>query len=506
MSNQTSDNKRIAKNSILLYIRMIFMIVINLYTSRVVLRNLGVDDFGIQNVVGGVITILSFISGSLGGATSRFITFALGKNRMSEVKKMFGNIMWIHIAFSIVVLLLGETIGLWFVLTQLNIPIERYYAAIWVYQFSVVTSILGLLIVPYNATVVAHEKMSAFAYITVSDACLKLLIAFLLTIVSFDKLIVYSALMACIQLLDFVIYYIYCFRNFEETHSRISYDKKLFQEIFSYTGWTITGAISVFGYTQGLNILLNMFFGPVVNAARGIAVQVQNVANNFCLNFQMALNPQLTKSYAKNDLARMHELLIASSKFSVYLLMFLCVPLIIETETVLKLWLGDYPKYTVAFVRCVLILSILYGLSNPILVSVHSTGKIKKFQIVEALFLLSIVPVAWIMLRFFDVNPVFVFYIHISIEILTQIARIKIVLPMIELKISVYLQQVLLPIIKVLLIAPIAPLLFRGIFKSGFVIVSIVAIFSVLFCALFLGCTQKERSYIICKVVNKLKR
>ena len=257
MSNQTSDNKRIAKNSILLYIRMIFMIVINLYTSRVVLRNLGVDDFGIQNVVGGVITILSFISGSLGGATSRFITFALGKNRMSEVKKMFGNIMWIHIAFSIVVLLLGETIGLWFVLTQLNIPIERYYAAIWVYQFSVVTSILGLLIVPYNATVVAHEKMSAFAYITVSDACLKLLIAFLLTIVSFDKLIVYSALMACIQLLDFVIYYIYCFRNFEETHSRISYDKKLFQEIFSYTGWTITGAISVFGYTQGLNILLH---------------------------------------------------------------------------------------------------------------------------------------------------------------------------------------------------------------------------------------------------------
>lgn len=506
MSNQTSDNKRIAKNSILLYIRMIFMIVINLYTSRVVLRNLGVDDFGIQNVVGGVITILSFISGSLGGATSRFITFALGKDRLADVKKMFGNIMWIHISFSIVVLLLGETIGLWFVLTQLNIPVERYYAATWVYQFSVVTSILGLLIVPYNATVVAHEKMSAFAYITVSDACLKLLIAFLLTIVSFDKLIVYSALMACIQLLDFVIYYIYCFRNFEETHSRISYDKKLFQEIFSYTGWTITGAVSVFGYTQGLNILLNMFFGPVVNAARGIAVQVQNVANNFCLNFQMALNPQLTKSYAKNDLNRMHELLIASSKFSVYLLMFLCVPLIIETETVLKLWLGNYPEYTVAFVRCVLFLSVLYGLSNPILVSVHATGKIKKFQIVEALFLISIVPVAWIMLRFFNVNPVFVFYIHISVEILTQIARIKIVLPMIDLKISVYLQQVLLPIIKVLLVAPIAPLLFWGILKSGFVIVIIVAIFSVLFCALFLGCTKMERSYIICKVIDKLKR
>lgn len=506
MSNQTSDNKRIAKNSILLYIRMIFMIVINLYTSRVVLQNLGVDDFGIQNVVGGVITILSFISGSLGGATSRFITFALGKDRLAEVKKMFGNIMWIHISFSIVVLLLGETIGLWFVLTQLNIPVDRYYAATWVYQFSVVTSILGLLIVPFNATVVAHEKMSAFAYITVSDGCLKLLIAFLFTIVSFDKLIVYSALMACIQLLDFVIYYIYCFRNFEETHSKVSYDKKLFQEIFSYTGWTITGAISVFGYTQGLNILLNMFFGPVVNAARGIAVQVQNVVNNFCLNFQMALNPQLTKSYAKNDLVRMHELLIASSKFSVYLLMFLCVPLIIETETVLKLWLGEYPKYTVAFVRCVLILSILYGLSNPILVSVHATGKIKKFQIVEAFFLLSIVPVAWIMLRFFNVNPVFVFYIHISVEILTQIARIKIVLPMIGLKISAYLLQVLLPVTKVLLIAPIVPLVFYYILKSHFMVVCIIAIFSVLFCVLFLGCSQKERGYIISKVHNKLKR
>lgn len=414
--------------------------------------------------------------------------------------------MWIHISFSIVVLIIGETIGLWFVLTQLNIPVERYHAAVWVYHFSVVTSILSLLIVPYNATVVAHEKMSAFAYITVSDACFKLLIAFLLTIVSYDKLIVYSALMACIQLFDFIIYYIYCINKFEETHAHIAYDKAFFREIFCYTGWTITGAVSVFGYTQGLNILLNLFFGPVVNAARGIAVQVQNVANNFCVNFQMALNPQLTKSYARNDLNRMHELLIASSKFSVFLLLFLCIPLFIEAKTVLKIWLVDYPRYTVPFVRCILILSILQGLSNPIFVSVHATGKIKKFQIIEAIFLLSIVPVAWFMLKYFKVAPVFVFYVHIIIEMITQMVRLNIVLPMIELKVSAYIRQVLSPVIKVLLVSPVIPFLLFYLMKSNLIIITVVSLFSVSLCSLFLGCSQRERNYIICKVVDKIKR
>lgn len=331
MTNQISENnKRIAKNTLLLYVRMLFMMLVSLYTSRVVLNTLGVVDFGIYNVVGGVIAMLGFLTGSLGAASSRYITYDLGIGDMAIMKRTLGNIKSIHYILAGVILLIGETVGLWFVVTKLQIPAERATAAFWVYQFSILSSMLAVISVPYNATIIAHEKMSAFAYISIVDAVLKLLIVYLLVVIPYDKLIIYAVLLFVIQSFDQIVYIVYCSKHFEETRSRCCYDKKKFKEIFAFAGWTMNGNLAVMGYTQGLNILLNMFFGPAVNAARGIAVQVQSVCQMFCVNFQMALNPQLTKSYAKGDITSMHSLLIKSSKFSFYILYVIAVPLMFE--------------------------------------------------------------------------------------------------------------------------------------------------------------------------------
>lgn len=260
MTQRTNDNKRIVYNTILLYIRMLFLVLISLYTSRIVLQTLGVEDFGINNVVGGIISFLGFLTSSLAGASSRFITVALGKGNLIELKKIFNNIISIHILFAFIIFVLGETIGLWFVSTKLNIPANREFAAFWVYQFSIITAMGSFISMPYNAAIIAHEKMSAFAYLTIGDALLKLLAVFMLTISPYDRLIMYAGMILCIQLFDFIIYIIYCNKKFPETHlTKLTINNTLFKEIFYYAGWTMNGSLAVFGYTQGLNILLNIF-------------------------------------------------------------------------------------------------------------------------------------------------------------------------------------------------------------------------------------------------------
>lgn len=509
MSATSANNKRIAKNTLLLYMRMLFMMVVNLYTSRVILQALGVEDFGINNVVGGVITMLGFLTNSLAGASSRYITYNLGKGDMAVLKKTFGNILSIHLLLAGIVVVIGETVGLWFMTTQLQIPNSRETAAFWVYQFSIVSFALSIISVPYNASIIAHEKMSAFAYISIADAVLKLLIVYLLLVIPYDKLIVYAALFCCIQIFDRIVYSVYCRKHFEETRSRLSFNKKLFKEIFTFTGWTMNGNLAVIGYTQGINVLLNIFFGPAVNAARGIAVQVQNVCQQFCGNFQMALNPQLTKSYARRDLGNMHHLLVKSSKFSFFILFFIVLPLMIEAEQVLKLWLGIVPEHTVNFLRLILIIGLLYTLSNPILVSVHATGRLRKFQIIEGTMLLMIVPIAYFLLKFFNVIPEYVFMVHIAVELLTQYARIRIVLPMIGMDIGVYLHQVVIPIIMVAVFTPIIPVLVHTQMPDGWIQFFVVCALCVL-CASFmiyiLGCTASERKFLMDEIGTIIRK
>lgn len=409
MTDTSKNNKRIAKNTLLLYVRMLFLMIISLYTSRVILNTLGVEDYGINNVVSGFIGMLGFLSGSLGAASSRFITYDLGIGDMVTMKRTFGNIVTIHLLLAVMILIFGETIGLWFVLNKLQIPENRMTAALWVYQFSIFSFMLSIVSVPYNATIIAHERMKAFAYISIVDAILKLLIVYLLVIIPYDKLIIYAILFFCIQVFDRVVYGVYCYRHFEETKTKLAFNKKLFKEIFSFAVWTMNGNLAVIGYTQGINVLLNMFFGPVVNAARGIAVQVQTVVQNFCNNFQMALNPQLTKSYAQKDLAHMQQLLKVSSKFSFFLLYIISLPLMLEAPLVLKWWLGIVPEHTINFLRLILCSSMLVALSNPLVVSVHATGKIKKFQAIEGTMLLCIVPIAYVLLKLFGIRPEYVF-------------------------------------------------------------------------------------------------
>lgn len=500
MTSTISSNKRIAKNTLLLYIRMLFMMLVSLYTSRVVLNTLGVIDYGINNVVGGVITMLGFLTGSLGAASSRYITYDLGKGDMVVMKNTFGNILSIHFILAAIVLVVGETLGLWFMSTQLQIPLGRETAAMWVYQFSIFSSVLTVISIPYNATIIAHEKMSAFAYISIADAVLKLLIVYLLLIIPYDKLIVYAILFFCIQAFDRVVYGIYCSQHFEETRTSLKYDGKLFKEIFAFAGWTMNGCLAATGYTQGLNILLNIFFGPAVNAARGIAVQVQGVCQQFCTNFQMALNPQLTKSYAQGDLGNMRRLLVKSSKFSFYILFCIVLPLMFEAELVLKSWLGIVPEHTVNFLRLMLIVGMLYTLSNPINVSVHATGSLKCFQLIEGTMLLSIVPIAYLLLKFFSIPPEYVFLVHIVVELLTQYARLRIVLPMIGMRLGVYFRQVIVPIAMVTVLTPIIPFIVYNTYMSNvwiqFFIVCIVCVCCIFVMVYTLGCTVSERKFL----------
>lgn len=502
-------NRLIAKNTLMLYGRMLFTMAVGLFTSRVVLNTLGVTDYGVYNVVGGVISLFGFMTNSMGAASSRYITYGLGKDDMAAMKRTFGNIISIHFVLAGIIFLLGETVGLWIVLNKLQIPSERMTAAFCVYQFSVFSAILGVISVPYNAAVIAYERMKAFAYIGIVDALLKLLIVYLLLVVPYDKLIVYALLLFCVQVFNRVVYGWYCVRNFEETRARCTFDKNLFKKIFTFAAWTMNGNLAVIGYTQGINILLNLFFGPAVNAARGVAVQVQGVVQSFCANFQTALNPQLTKSYAKNDLPRMHKLLTQSSKFSFFLLLLIALPVMFEAPLVLEWWLGLVPEHTVSFLRLILCSSALTTLSYPLVVSVHATGRLKKFQLVEGTMLLSIVPVAYLLLKFFGIRPECVFCVHIVVEFLTQIARMRIVLPMISMRISRYVRDVAMPIMKVLVVAPLLPFCLYAVMRQSvgtFFIICFASVVSFGLTAYHIGCTRHEQEAIKTFAYSKFAR
>ena len=326
MQEISSNNKRIAKNTLLLYFRMLVTMAVSLYTSRVVLNILGVEDFGIYNVVGGIVAMFGFINGSMTSATQRYLTFELGQNNRTQLTKVFSTSLSIHAIISFLIIVLAETVGLWFLWNKMQIPADRMNAAFWVFQCSVAASVIMIMSVPYNAAIIAHERMSAFAYISIIEVSLKLLIVCFLRYFHTDKLILYAALIVIVQLVIRLCYSWYCNRHFKETKYRWIWDKTLFCEMTGFAGWNLFGNLAAITFTQGLNLLLNMFFGPVVNAARGIAVQAQTAIGQFSSNFQTALNPQITKSYATGDMEYMHGLIFRSAKFSFFLLLLLSLP------------------------------------------------------------------------------------------------------------------------------------------------------------------------------------
>lgn len=504
-SDTSANNRRIAKNTLLLYVRMIVLMLVSLYTSRVVLDTLGVEDYGIYNVVGGIVVMFSFLNSAMASATQRYLTFELGRSNMEQLKNVFVTSVNIHIIIAVAVFILSETLGLWFLYNKMTIPADRMNAAFWVFQFSVISSMIMFVSVPYNAAIIAHEKMSAFAYISVWEAILKLLIVYVLLVAGIDKLILYAMLLLCVQLLVRIIYGTYCKRHFDEAKYRLSFNKQLFKEMLAFSGWNLFGNMSAVAFTQGLNILLNMFFGPVVNAARGVAVQLQGAVSQFSCSFQTALNPQITKSYALKDYKYMHSLIYRSSRFTFILLYCICLPVFMEAEMLLGVWLKEVPDYSAVFLRIILCVTIIDAVANPLMISAQATGKIKKYQSVVGGILLMILPVSYVVLKLGG-NPQSVFIVHLVICIIAFITRLYIIRPMISLDISEYFRNVILRCLIVAVLSPVVPMVASRFLRNGTVISSLAvcfcAVISVLAFSFIFGITSVERTVVIDRVKN----
>lgn len=503
MPIQTQDNnKRIAKNTLLLYCRMLFMMAVSLYTSRVVLNTLGVEDFGIYNVVGGVVAMFGFINSAMAIGTQRYLTFELGRKNYEQLSKVFFTSVLIHALIASLLVLLAETIGLWFIEHKMTIPPERMNVTFWVYQFSILSTIVMIMSVPYNASIIAHEKMTAFAYISVLEVVLKLLIVYLLQFGKFDKLKSYAILMFVVQLSIRFIYVFYCKRHFVETKCHRVWDMNLFKEMLRFAGWNLWGNCAAIAYTQGVNILLNIFFGPIVNAARGVSVQVQGAVSQFSYNFQMAINPQITKSYAIKDYAYMHNLIIKSAKYTFFMLSFLSLPIMLETEMILNMWLKVVPDYTVSFLRIMLCITIIDAVSNSLMVSAMATGKIRLYQSVVGGILLAILPVSYVVLKMGG-NPVSVFIVHICICIVAFLVRLYIIAPMIKLSPVLYIKDVVSRCLLIVLLAFIPSFFLKCILPDGLFYGVLVCVCSVTFVILAfytIGLTISERAVLRIKL------
>ncbi|MCI7343672.1 MAG: MATE family efflux transporter [Parabacteroides merdae] len=508
MIEQQIASKRLVKNTIMLYVRTLLIMVVSLYTVRVVLSTLGVEDYGIYNIVGGVVISLGVITASLSGASSRFISYAIGKGDSVLLKRYFSAIKLIHWIFSGVIFLIGETIGLWFVMCKLVIPNDRLFAAILCYQFCLFASLVSIVSVPYNSMIMGQERMDVYAYVSIVEVVLKLLIVFLLGYLPYDKLIMYGLLLLAVQISIRLIYNLYCKKIYIESNSKMCYDKELFKNMFSFTGWTFTGQLAYISYIQGVNILMNLFFGPVVNAARGIANQVQNGAGILVKNFQVAVRPQITKCWAQEDILGMHRLVIMTTKFSYYLTAVMVFPLVLFTESILKIWLTEIPDHSVAFVQIILYTMLVEAFSHALIVSIHAVGDLKKFQILETTVLLLVIPIAYILLKLFNITAEQVMIVYIVIQCLAQLIRIYVVLPKIYMPLKMYILGIF-PRILVSTFFFVIPLFFVETEKVSTVntIIGILAmVFYICIVIFFMGLTYSERKFFVYQFAKRFPK
>lgn len=505
MDSHTENTKRIAKNTLMLYGRMLFSMVISLYTSRVVLNTLGVEDYGIQNVVGGFVTMFSLISSSLSGSVSRFLTFELGKGDLEKLKRVFATSLIIHIGLAIIVFIAAETVGLWFVNNKMVIPTNRLYAANWVFQASIASFCFNLLSTPYNASIISHERMSAFAYIGILDACLKLAIVLFIAHSSwqFDRLIVYSLLLVVVSISLQCIYLIYCRRRFEECRRiRLAWDKDYIKEMGAFAGWNFIGSTAALLKVQGVNILLNQFYGPIVNAARGIASTVNGAVGGFAGNFMTALNPQITKSFAANDLKYSFSLAERGSRFSFYIMFLFALPLCLETDFILTLWLKQYPEHTVNFARLTLILSLSDIISNTLITLLAATGKIRNYQLIVGGVHMLNFPLSYLALKL-GFSPESTYIIAIIISVCCMVLRLLLLHKQTGFSIRSFFLKVYLNVIIVAFLSIIIPIIIHCIMNEGYLRFFATCCACVICSSaviLFIGCDHSERTFILSKM------
>lgn len=422
---------------------MILILGVNLYASRVILRMLGVEDVGIYNAVGSIVTMMGFVSNALSASTSRFITFELGRGDNESVRRTFRVSATIYYLLALLVVIIAETAGLWLASTQLTLPAERMEAAMFCYQFSIVSFVLSFLAIPFNSLIIAHERMNAFAYISIFEAMAKLGVLYLLPLMSVDRLVSYSIMLSVIQAMLLAMYAVYCYRHFQETSCRWLWDKRLSQELGAYAGWSVMGYAAVVGSNQGLNLLLNHFFNPVVNAARLFALQIQSAVTQFYYNFQLAVRPQVIKCYAQGELASMHELMLKSARFSYLMAIVVIAPLLAYTRPLLELWLVEPPEHLVTFAQLTLIVCLIGSLSQHTLMAIHATGEIRRFQILEGLSLISILPIAYLACTIWHCTPEVVMMLYVAVEAVTQIVRVVVVYPKVNLPILRFMTHIL---------------------------------------------------------------
>ena len=465
----------------MLYVQMLLSTLVGLYMSRAVLNELGVEDYGVYNAVAGVVSMFGLLNISMSGTTARFITFELGSGNPMGLKKLFSLSLTIHLLLGVLVVLIAESVGVWFVRHHMQIPVGRMEAAEWVLHGAVLTSFFSILNVPYNAMIVAHERMNVFAYFSLIDVFIKLGLVLGMGLVEGDKLIYYAVALLVVHLVMQLLYGVYCFRCFEASQTGPGWEKKKFNEMAAFAGWSLFGDSAALLFTQGLNILLNVFFGPVVNAARGIAVQVQGVLMRFIGSFQMALNPQLTKSFASGEQAYMHKLIYASSKFSFLLFLGLSLPMWLEAKQVLYWWLNVVPAHTVSFLRIMLLVSLVDCLANPLVIAAKASGNIRHYQAVLGSLLLIIVPISYLLLKM-GFRPESVFWVHLTVVCVGHYVRVRLVRPLVGLDVGEYLQQVIVKVVGVGLLAPIVPAIFHATMHEGiarFLAVGVLSVVSI---------------------------
>lgn len=511
MSDQ-SANKRIAKNTLMLYVRMFFSMAISLFTSRVVLQTLGVEDYGVYNVVGGIVGLIAFLNASMSGATSRFITFELGKGNIEKLQKVFSSAMIVHVFIAIIVLLFAETFGIWFLNNKLVIPEGSMTAAHWVFQFSIISTIVGITQCPYSASIMAYEKMGIYAYFAILTSIFQLLIVYLLVITESNKLILYGALTLFVSVFMAMCYRIYCIKKLPGCRFSFVWDKNLLKTMLSFSGWDLYGNLSVMARGQGIIMLVNMFFGVVANTACGIANQVQSAVGAFSSNVIAAIRPQIIKSYANADYKYMMRLIYSGCRIVFVLILLLSMPILIETHFVLNTWLGHVPQYTVWMCRLTLMFIFVSNLSYIMVTGVHATGDIRRPSFINGTLYLSVVPITYIAYKLgsslyipFILNVVFVF-----IGALSNLYTVKLFVPVASF--SDFIVRVTMRCILLAITASLIPLIISYEMQEGwlrFILVTLLAVLSVSILGYFIVFEKTERDFAksyITKFLSRFKR
>lgn len=504
--SDTSINNRVAKNTIVLYLRTMLTMLISLYTSRVVLNSLGVENYGIYCVVAGFVSMLTILSGSLSASISRFITYELGKGDCSKLRVLFNTSVLIQVSIALLVFSVGELLEHYIINSVLQIPFERITAATWTYHCSLLVFVINLIYVPYNASIIAHEKMTTFAFVGIFDVLLKLAIALLISISIYDKLIVYSILLLVQAFVVCIIYILYCKSRFTECRFCKQIDRGVLKEMTSFAGWAFLTSGAAVLNSQGLNMLINIFFGVALNAARGVAAQVEAVVMRFVNDFTTAINPQIIKSYAEGDLSTVNILICRGAKFSYYLLLFLSLPVIFEANILLHWWLGIVPNHTVIFFRLTMVASMLSTLGNTGVTACMASGNIKNYTIILTSIGLLVFPLTIIAYKLgFPAESCYIVYILIY-SIIT-IVRLFLMKRLIHFPVVMYLKKVMIPIIKVTALAVILPIFSYYFMPEGilrFFITLALCVLGVTSAILLQGLTDRERLKILQQINLKI--